>query len=160
MDKMTTRTIKKISPSRTIEDIFEDNYEYETYFEIVSDIKLGRNCPNTLEVQFNLKIKTIRLRYPEKDPSVVIVEVPISKTVNNSPRKKALLRAKYLKLFKSTVPEIRLELKDQIAIRKRTLINAKEKIIGGTKISHITRNLITQYKLQPIPINALVPMAI
>lgn len=79
----------------------------------------------------------IHLEYP--DDHTVLVIVPISAKDNRSSIKKAEIREKYLNKFKSYIPEIRLCIKDQLAIRRKFLANENDKKIILKRVQQARR---------------------
>ena len=118
-----------------LDEVFIDNYEYETYFSVASNIEISQIAPKELDVELTLSSRTkVKIHYPD-DKRVVII-VPILKK-HNHPKKKAEIRLKYLTKFQSVIPEIKLSLRDQLAIRRKLLVNSKDKIVIDRKVKKL-----------------------
>lgn len=126
---------KRTGESYILDEVFIDNYEYEAYFSVASNIEISQIAPKELDVELTLNNRTkIKIHYPD-DKRVVII-VPILKKHNN-PKKKAEIRLKYLSKFQSVIPEIKLNLRDQLAIRRKLLVNSKDKVVIERKVKKL-----------------------
>ena len=109
-----------------LSEIFADNYEYEEYFKLINAVELNSYFPSQFEVEFEEGGKAPRLKYPPDRPEVVVLVIPITKK-SSSPKKKNELRHGAFQKYGGLIPKIRLEMKDELAMRKRVLVPASEK---------------------------------
>ena len=116
-----------------LREVFEDSYEYEIYFKLVNSIDISDICPSNFEIDFSTKIKQPRLSFPENDPKLVKIIIPISKAHNN-PRKISEIRTQNFHKYADLVPKIKLSLKNQIAALRKDLVNEKEAIFINQEV--------------------------
>ena len=109
-----------------LKEIFADNYEYEQYFKLISSVELYDYFPSEFEVEFEDGGKAPRLKYPKDRPELVVLVIPIAKK-SSSPKKRSELRQNAFQKYGGLIPKIRLEMKDELAMRKRLLAPESEK---------------------------------
>ncbi len=119
---------KIIQSGKALNEVFEDSYEHEVYLGLVQSLEVCRLCPNNIEIELSLKIKKPRLSFPDNDPRLIKVLIPISKS-QDTPRKKAELRFKNFSKYAELVPNMRFSIRNQIAVLRKDLINEEEAII-------------------------------
>ena len=126
---------KHVSVMSSIEEVFQDNYEYEEYFEISNNLCVSENCPSDIDIEITAKVKKVRLRRPrtpnEKD--LLLVLVP-SNGKKYSFKQREAIREKYLKKYCSLVDKVRLDMRDEFAVRRKLLINDSEKKVINARV--------------------------
>ncbi|MCY4644908.1 MAG: hypothetical protein OXB88_09845 [Bacteriovoracales bacterium] len=131
--KRKKRVKKLIAGNYVLRDIFEDSYEYEVYFHLVNSLNVSDLCPNNFEIELSMKIRKPRLSFPDEDPKLVKLMVPISKAQNN-PKKRAEVRSTIFHEYADLLPQIKLSLKNQIAALRKDLVNEKEALLIDQKV--------------------------
>lgn len=111
-----------------LREIFRDNYEYEAYFRLINSIELNEYFPSELEIEFERGGKATRFKYPKDRPDVVVLVLPISRKMD-SPKKRGELRNAAQQKYGGLIPKIRLEMKDELVMRKRVLVSETERKI-------------------------------
>ncbi|MBX3034501.1 MAG: hypothetical protein KF865_11305 [Bdellovibrionaceae bacterium] len=111
-----------------LREIFADNYEYEAYFRLINSIELNDYFPSEFGVEFEEGGKSPRLKYPKGNPDVVVLVIPIERKAD-SPKKRSEMRQAAFKKYGGLIPKIRLEMKDELVMRKRLLAPDAEKTI-------------------------------
>lgn len=109
-----------------LKEVFKDNYEYEAYFKLINSIDLNSYFPSELEIEFERSGKSTRFKYPKDRPDVVVLVLPIAGEID-SPKKRGELRNSAFQKYGGLIPKIRLEMKDELVMRKRLLISDTEK---------------------------------
>lgn len=114
-----------------LREVFRDHYEYEAYFQLINSIELNEYFPSELEIEFEREGKASRFKYPKDRPDVVVLVLPIASEAD-SPKKRSEMRTNAYQKYGGLVPKIRLELKDELVMRRRLLISDTErKIVDG-----------------------------
>lgn len=126
--KTTVNELVTLEAGFLLKDIFSDNYEYEEYFKLVNSIELNDYFPSEFEIEFEEGGKAPRLRYPKDRPDVVIMIIPIVRKTS-SPKKRSELRQNTFQKYGGLIPKIRLEMKDELAMRKKILAPISEQEI-------------------------------
>lgn len=112
-----------------LREIFRDNYEYEAYFRLINSIDLNDYFPSELEIEFERGGKATRFKYPKDRPDIVVLVLPIAREID-SPKKRGEMRDNAQRKYSGLIPKIRLEMKDELVMRKRALVSdAERKII-------------------------------
>ncbi|MCJ8278063.1 MAG: hypothetical protein HRT44_05945 [Bdellovibrionales bacterium] len=119
-----------------LKEMFEDSYEHEVYFELVNSISVLDLCPSDIEIEFSLKVKQPRLSFPDSEPKLVRVIVPLAKSQNN-PRKKSELRVRYFHQYGELVPKMRLSIKNQLAALRKDLVSPAEQRIIDREVKRL-----------------------
>lgn len=109
-----------------LKDIFEDNYEYEEYFRSISGVAIAEHCPEVIKVELSSAINSVQLKFPRDNDDTLIVMVPCSKKMT-SPNKRSELRERNIKKYAGLIQKIKIEVKDELAMRRRALVNSKDK---------------------------------
>ena len=123
--------------------VFEDSYEHEVYFELVNSISILELYPSEIEIEFSMKIKQSRLSFPNNEPNLVKVIVPITKNKNN-PKKRSELRVRYLKKYCESV---------QVAAMRKELANSEEAALIEKKVKKLRRAGLRKTELSLKKIN-------
>ena len=124
---------KHISIISSIETVFQDNYEYEEYFEISNNLQVAENCPSDIDIEITSKVKRVRLSRPKsfEEKSLLLVLVPGGKM---SAKEKESIRERYFKKYCSLIDKIRLDMRDEFAVRRKLLTNKQEKKLINAKV--------------------------
>ena len=151
---MNKKKLKKflVADAYDLKAIFKDSYEYEVYFELVNSTRILDLCPTDIEVEFSLKIKKLRLSFPDSEPKLVKVMIPITKTQDN-PKKRLELEGQYLEQYGELVPKMRLSVKNQLAALRKDLINPKEAAFIDKKVKELRKSGLQKTKLNLKGIN-------
>lgn len=120
-----------------LKEIFADNYEYEAYFKLINSTELHEYFPSEFEVEFKHGGKAPRLKYPKDRADLVVLIIPIS-SKTSSPKKRSELRSNAFQKYGGLIPKIRLEMKDELAMRKKLLVPDSEK--------HLIDNLVSKQR--------------
>ena len=97
----------------TLDLIFQDIHEYQSYFEFFNIDSIGKISPNEFQITFDLNIKEPKLKFPDDERLIKLV-IPIKKSQNNS-HSKAKLTKRYIDEYGDLIPKIRLSIQSQIA---------------------------------------------
>lgn len=126
--KSKTNELVLLESGFLLKEVFSDSYEYEAYFKLINSIELNEYYPSRFEVEFEAGGKAPRLHYPKDNSDVVVLVIPIDRK-SDSPMKRSELRNNAWKKYGGLVPKIRLEIKDELAMRKRLLVPEGERKI-------------------------------
>lgn len=130
-----------------LKEIFEDSYEHEVYFELVNSISVLDLCPGGIEIEFSLKVRQPRLSFPDNEPKLVKIIIPITKS-QNSPRKKSELRSRYFQKYCELVPKMRLSIKNQLAALRKDLVNPKEASLIDKEVRRLRASGLRRMRLR------------
>jgi hypothetical protein len=125
---------KTLSSGYLLNEVFEDIYDYEEYFQLINDIDVRDLCPSEIDIVVTTKVKSVRLRFPEDDPKLIEVLVPRYRNSKQSAKKTAEVRERYFKKYASIVPKVKIEIKDVLAMKRKILVSDKEEVYIGEKI--------------------------
>jgi hypothetical protein len=128
-----------------LRDVFEDSYEYEEYFKLINSTPIEEYAPSDFDVEFDATAKAPRLRYPKDDSDYVVLVLPISKQAG-APRKRNALRLSALEKYAGLVPKIRLEIKDELAMRKKLLAPEAERELIAKLVDDARRRGLRRLK--------------
>ncbi len=145
---MNKKKLKKdlVFGAYDLKAIFEDSYEYEVYFKLANSGRILDLCPTEMEVEFSLKIKQLRLSFPDSEPKLVRVMIPINKAQNNT-KKRAELRGRYFQQYCELIPKMRLSIKNQLTALKKELVNPEEVAFINKKVKNLRKAGLKKTKL-------------
>ena len=119
-----------------LKEIFQDFYEHEVYFSLVSSVDLVDICPSRMEVELSSQVSRTQLYFPEDCPDLLRIIVPLpSKKMGKEKREK--LSEKNVHHYADLVLKIRLSLKNQMAALRKDLVNPHEEKVILSKIQHL-----------------------
>lgn len=128
-----------------LRDVFEDSYEYEEYFKLINSTPVEEYAPSEFEVEFDSTAKAPRLRYPKDNSDYVVLVLPISKQTG-APRRRNGLRMNALEKHAGLLPKIRLEIKDELAMRKKLLAPEAERELIAQVVEDARRRGLRRLK--------------
>jgi hypothetical protein len=128
-----------------LRDVFEDAYEYEEYFKLINSTPIQEYFPADFDVEFDVSAKAPRLRYPKDRSDYVVLVLPLSKNAV-APRKRSALRQNALEKYAGLIPKIRLEMKDELAMRKKLLAPAAERELIDKLVNDARRRGLRRLK--------------